>query len=278
MRYKKSPIYRTGNKYKNLNKIIPLFPQNIETFHDVFGGSGTVVINAVAKNKKYNEYDQRTYEMIDYIKNDKNIIEEYFYYKNLVYENDKQFFLATRHHYNHISREIKYLWYLSFMCFSNDLRYNDKGEMNSPFGKRLSEEKLLEIKRFDKIEIFNLDFKIYNKTQEYDQLDFVFIDPPYLQSSETNKSIYGNAWDLKQENELLNMCSDLNKNGIKFMITNTLVNKGSENKALLNFIEKEKLRYIVLNETNNANGKQNNDYLEAAIMNYNPPIEQTSLF
>ena len=36
--YIKSPINYTGGKYRLLNKIIPLFPENINTFVDFFGG------------------------------------------------------------------------------------------------------------------------------------------------------------------------------------------------------------------------------------------------
>lgn len=36
--YIKSPINYTGGKYRLLNKIIPLFPENINTFVDLFGG------------------------------------------------------------------------------------------------------------------------------------------------------------------------------------------------------------------------------------------------
>ena len=36
--YIKSPLNYVGGKYKLLNEIIPLFPENINTFVDLFGG------------------------------------------------------------------------------------------------------------------------------------------------------------------------------------------------------------------------------------------------
>ena len=36
--YIKSPLNYVGGKYKLLNEIIPLFPNDINTFVDLFGG------------------------------------------------------------------------------------------------------------------------------------------------------------------------------------------------------------------------------------------------
>ena len=47
MKYIKSPINYIGNKYKLISQIEPLFPRKINKFIDVFGGSGTVLINGV---------------------------------------------------------------------------------------------------------------------------------------------------------------------------------------------------------------------------------------
>ena len=54
-KYVKSPINYIGNKYKLISQIEPLFPRDINTFADVFGGSGTVLINTKAEHYIYNE-------------------------------------------------------------------------------------------------------------------------------------------------------------------------------------------------------------------------------
>lgn len=38
--YIQSPLNYTGGKYKLLNQLVPLFPKNINTFIDLFGGGG----------------------------------------------------------------------------------------------------------------------------------------------------------------------------------------------------------------------------------------------
>ena len=48
----KSPIFYMGNKERLIKKgLIELFPNNINTFIDLFCGSGVVSLNVNAKNK-----------------------------------------------------------------------------------------------------------------------------------------------------------------------------------------------------------------------------------
>lgn len=50
MKYQRSCINYQGNKYRILNHIIHLFPKNINTFVDVFAGSGVMSLNTKANN------------------------------------------------------------------------------------------------------------------------------------------------------------------------------------------------------------------------------------
>ena len=47
--YIKSPLNYVGGKYKLLPQIMPLFPDNISTFVDLFSGGANVGINVDAK-------------------------------------------------------------------------------------------------------------------------------------------------------------------------------------------------------------------------------------
>ena len=46
--YYKNPFNYIGAKYKLLSQILPLFPDNITTFVDMFGGSAEVSLNVKA--------------------------------------------------------------------------------------------------------------------------------------------------------------------------------------------------------------------------------------
>ena len=51
----KSPINYMGSKRRLLKQILPLFPDNIDTFYDLFAGGGIVSLNTQAKQVYYND-------------------------------------------------------------------------------------------------------------------------------------------------------------------------------------------------------------------------------
>ena len=55
MSYFKSPMNYMGNKYKLLSQIVPLFPDNIDIFVDMFCGGLDVSLNVGANKKICNE-------------------------------------------------------------------------------------------------------------------------------------------------------------------------------------------------------------------------------
>lgn len=53
--YIKNPLNYTGGKYKLLPQIIPLLPEKVDTFVDLFGGGFNVGINVAADHFVYND-------------------------------------------------------------------------------------------------------------------------------------------------------------------------------------------------------------------------------
>lgn len=78
-KYISSPIYYMGNKIKVLPDIEPLFYKNCDNFYDMFGGSGTVVLNVDYKNRYYNELNPFIYELFEMFT--KYSIEELYIYR-----------------------------------------------------------------------------------------------------------------------------------------------------------------------------------------------------
>ena len=79
--YIKSPLNYVGGKYKLLKHIIPLFPSEINTFIDLFGGGFNVGANVEAEHIVYNDIQKEVVEFLNYIKG--NNVE------NLLHENRK---------------------------------------------------------------------------------------------------------------------------------------------------------------------------------------------
>ena len=63
----KAPMNYTGNKFKLLSQIIPLFPDNINTFVDLFCGSSTVSLNVKANKIICNDSNEPLIEVLKYL-------------------------------------------------------------------------------------------------------------------------------------------------------------------------------------------------------------------
>ena len=64
MEYIKSPLNYIGGKYKLLPQILPLFPQKINRFIDLFGGGANVSINVKANLVIYNDIQTQTVDLL----------------------------------------------------------------------------------------------------------------------------------------------------------------------------------------------------------------------
>ncbi len=64
----KSPLNYTGGKYKLLPQILPLFPDKIETFVDIFCGGCNVAINVPAKKTICNDIDSNLIGLFKFFK------------------------------------------------------------------------------------------------------------------------------------------------------------------------------------------------------------------
>jgi site-specific DNA-adenine methylase len=69
MSYIKSPLNYVGGKYKLLPQIIPLFPEKIHTFIDLFGGGANVAININADTVIYNDINLKVVQILETFKN-----------------------------------------------------------------------------------------------------------------------------------------------------------------------------------------------------------------
>ncbi len=271
-----SPLNYTGGKFKLLPQILPLFPQKINTFVDLFCGGCNVGINVEAKNHIYNDINLRliylfhtlknlnktiAFEMIyDIIKKyDLSLVSRhsYEYYgcessKGLGTYN-KEKFLSLREDFNRLEVDDYYyyimLYVLIVYSFNNQIRFNNDGKFNLPVGKRDFNSRMAEkLSVFiDVIKAQNSRFT-YNDFIEFDisslkNNDFVYIDPPYLITCATYNE--QNAWNENKEKSLLNFIDELTYNKIKCALSNVLQSKGRKNNVLFEWLEKNASKYNV---------------------------------
>lgn len=274
----KSPLNFIGGKTKLLDQIIPLFPTDIDNFIDLFGGGFNVGINVKAKKIIYYDKMKQLVEFFNYLKisDYKEVLKEIetviSNYK--LSKTNQEGFLELRDYYNKENQDIILFYVLICYSFNHQIRFNNQGLFNTSFGKDRSEfnnslkQKLFvfqqEIKKNNCI--FNLlDFKDFDITNLNDN-DFVYCDPPYLNSVSTHTENKG--WTTKNEIDLLNLLDSLNNKGIKFALSNNLKYK---NELLDKWKDKYVIHYLNNNYDNcNYHKKEENKTkdLEVLITNY----------
>lgn len=167
-----SPLNYTGGKYKLLKQIIPLFPNNIDIFVDLFGGGCNVGANVKANTIVYNELDTNVFNIVKGIyesdNNIINIIDSIIQQYNLSKTN-KEGYLKLRNDWNKSEdKDWIRLYTLILHSFNNSIRFNSKGEFNIAFGKDRSDfnPKLKDkFKNFREL-IKSKNFYFYNKSFE----------------------------------------------------------------------------------------------------------------
>ncbi len=229
----KSPLNYPGNKYKLLKQLLPLFPKDIPTFVDLFGGSGTVMANVEAKNYIYNEYNTWVYKIIKmFLETEpKSLlfqVKETMKERNLVRGN-KEAFLQLREDFNSGDKTPLNLYLLSCFCFSNQIRFNSKGEFNTPFAGDRQFSSVMEKNMPLFYEFFkNKPITLLNKNFKDVECcvgNFVYVDPPYLGTTavynenggwtkENEKQLYYYLDELTSKNIYWAMSNDLTKNSL----------------------------------------------------------------
>ena len=155
-----SPIFYMGNKKKLIKKgLIDLFPNDIRYMIEPFGGSAVVSMNTKAKRYYIGDNDENLvalYKLFKYEDSEKiinhieNRIEEFGLAKERTKRNEfknkekiecyKKAYMNFRKYYND-ERNVMDFYTLMFYSFSQQFRFNKKGEFNMPYGNDCFSEK-----------------------------------------------------------------------------------------------------------------------------------------
>lgn len=299
----KSPLNYTGGKYKLLNQIIPIFPNNLDLFVDLFSGGANVGVNVNAKRIVCVDKQKEIIRVMDLFKKyedgyiiDKleKIIDKYNLSNSLLngYETykctsdkglgsyNKSKYLDLRNDYNSMvedSVEKDFLFLtLVIYGFNNQIRFNSSGEFNMPVGKRDFNNSIRKnLKSFitklktKNIEFINSDFREF--AIETTDNTLVYCDPPYFLGTASYNENGG--WTDKDEIDLLNYLSILDQNGVKFALSNVIEHKGEKNTILDSWIKEHNyIVHIIDSNYNNSNyHKQEGNVLktiEVLVTNY----------
>lgn len=297
-----SPLNYTGGKYKLLSQIFPLFPNNVNTFVDIFCGGCNVGVNINAQRIICNDNNSKLIGLFNYLKKTEyltflnqvnKIIDDYhlsrssengyaFYGCNSsrgLGSYNKISFLNLRDNFNNLyENEDLYfakLYVLIVYAFNNQVRFNKDGKFNLPVGKRDLNKKMIQklqlfMDNINNVDFTNEDFSKLN-IHNLDNNDFVYADPPYLITCASYNEL--NGWNEAQERNLLKMLDDLNRCGVRFALSNVLTAKGNINYILESWLH-DNSNYICHHldfsyKNSNYHKKEKDDLVdEVLITNY----------
>lgn len=262
-----SPV-NTGGKYRILQYLLPLFPENVSTFVDLFCGGCNVGLNVKAERYVFNDISRELtgfyrvlqrkdietvlaeiYDIIgkyDLSLSDRNGYEIYDCqiskdlsgYNKLRYQKMRNDFNAVT------DRNDSYyiLFYVMLVyAFNHRIHFNRAGKFNVPSGRMdfnmKMKNRLLDFAgavRKQNITFSCADFEDYD-CSGLSKYDLVYLDPPCLISC----GVYNRqtAWSARQEKQLLQFVEELDARKIRFAYSAVLKNQTSENRILSEWLE-----------------------------------------
>ncbi|HFV7742818.1 TPA: DpnII family type II restriction endonuclease [Staphylococcus aureus] len=283
--YKLSPIVKwAGGKTQLLDAINALVPNDFAIFHEPFLGGGATLLSNQPKNAIINDLNYELMTTYNVIKHDITpLIKEL---KDMIKQhntnNAKDFYMTVREqeilNLNDIEIAARFL-YLNKTGFNGLYRVNSQGKFNVPFNKKdmiknstvFSETNLRNLNKYfneNNIIILNEDFN--EALKKVKENDFVFIDSPY---DEAYTSYQKGGFHEKEHKELAERLIELDKKGIKWIVTN-------HNTKLIQFLYNQFDFYeIPVNRFINSDAqKRSNATNEVLILNYKPTKRQLKEF
>lgn len=251
-----------GGKTQIINSIISKIPREMNNYHEIFLGGGSVLLAVLSlqkqkkieiKNKIY-AYDINSslINVFNHIKNNKD--ELYTYIKFYIEEYDsikgeivnrkpsegesksskESYYYWIRNKYNksedNIEKSALFI-FINKTCFRGMYREGPNG-YNVPFGHykttpSINKSQIDDISDLIKdVEFIKCDFT--SSLKKIKKNDFVYLDPPY--APENKKSFVGyvaGGFNLKKHNELFKLIKKLKK--IKFVMSNSNVKLVTDN-------------------------------------------------
>ncbi len=294
----RSPFFYVGDKYKLMPQLSKYFPNKINNLIEPFCGGGSVFLNTRANAYLSND---KNYYMIKlhkflksyannrnaFFKEFENLIKKYNlsasflginvpielkkkYVKTYYAKYNKEGFFKAKTDFNLDKSNMMLLYLLLIYGFNHMLRFNSSGDFNLPVGNVDYNKNVFNALNgyFDfiekeNIEFFNQDFTEFLESTEYENDDFVYLDPPYLISA----CEYNKGWTEQNELILLQLLDKLNEKGVKFALSNVFTHKGKSNDLLIEWSKK----YHVYSVKSNYISYHDNtikDTKEVLITNY----------
>jgi len=259
-----------------MEELLPVFPKNIRTFVDMFGGGFNVGLNVPSEFILYNDIETHVKNFLQYlyvtdVEEVLSSIDALIDKFKLSKENSTGY-AKLREYYNQNTMDNSAFYTLVAFAYNHQIRYNSKGQFNTPFGKnrccfnqtlRENMVNFVETIQVKQITFQNKNFESLDLSN-LKNTDFVYADPPYLNSVATYNEKKG--WTEKNEASLLTILDGLDRQKVRFALSN---NFKYTNPILKEWAKKYKIHYINANYKNCSYNKHDKSTdIEVLITNY----------
>ena len=219
-----------GGKRQLLNELACRMPQNFNRYFEPFVGGGALFFRV---KPEYGYISDINPELINVYEVVQNHVEELIV--NLrSHRNSEEYFYELRsadrsekfRNWSNIERASRTI-FLNKTCFNGLYRMNSSGHFNVPFGfykkPRVFDEKNLfacsALLRTTEIALAPFE-EVAKKARKG---DFVYFDPPYVPLTKTSSftKYYKDDFDDNGQFRLRELCDQLNKKGVFFMLSNS---------------------------------------------------------
>ncbi len=297
----RSPLFYVGDKYKLMPQLKNMFPNNIETYYDVFCGGGSASLNIQASNFVMNDIDKKIIALHQHLQKNSNDIYSFIermyelirnyglslsekeknmeieklkkeYTKTYFSRYNKTPYLKLRSDYNNDQSNMDLLYLLLIYGFNHMIRFNKQGKFNLPVGN-VDWNKNVTNALKDYSNWFNnndvqlsegLDFEEFVEKQCINSGDFLYFDPPYL----ITFSDYNKLWNEQEEQRLYSLLDRLSEQGICWGLSNMILHKGKKNQLLLKWSEKYNRYHIDSNYISRFDNTIKKGSKEIYVTNY----------
>lgn len=270
-----APVLKwVGGKRQLIEALAPLLPKTISSYCEPFVGGGALLFHLQPATAYVNDINTDLICVYTVIMNNVDgLIEELKKYKN-----ESEFFYSVRDwdrdkdKYDVLPdiKKAARILYLNKTCYNGLYRVNNAGEFNSPFGNyrnpNIVNEPLLRA-----VSAYFNGANVHFSSLDYAEVlsglrkgTFVYLDPPYDPVSET-ASFTGysrGGFSKKDQIRLRECCDELNRRGIKFMLSNSATPFIKEQYASYNITTVHAKRAI------NSVGNKRGDVDEVVVRNY----------
>jgi DNA adenine methylase len=250
-----------GGKTQIIDEVLSLFPNEIKNYHEPFLGGGSVLLGLLSYVKSgkikvtgsiyasdlnynliwmYKNIQSKKSELISELK---KFVEQFNQIKGTevnrkattledALTSQESYYFWIRKRFNALSKEDKttpiasaMLLFMNKTCFRGVYREGPNG-FNVPFGNYktpyvLNEQHINEVSELIKNVIFT-HITFNSVLKNVIKGDFVYLDPPYAPESDKSFVSYtSDGFNLDNHKELFSTCNDLNKKGVKLLMSNS---------------------------------------------------------